>query len=66
MDFLEKLKPKIISRGRIRAIELDADIFLRIEMSDIQVLVTEGEEGIIHLVAQNGPVSVVLRLTENF
>lgn len=65
MDFLKKLKPRRVSTGRVRALELDADIFLRVEMSDINVFITE-EEGVLHIATQNGSISIVLRLTEKF
>jgi len=65
MTFLEKLKPKLVSTGKVRALELDADIFLRVEMKDINVFITK-ETGTIHIATQSGSISVVLRLTETF
>ena len=62
--FLEQLKPKVVDSGRLKALELDADVFIKVEMESLQVLL--GEDGVIHIVSSAGARTVVLRLTEKF
>lgn len=64
MPFIDKLKPRIVSSGRIRALEIDADVFLRIEVDSLEVLI--GEEGVLHLVSKSGNRLIVVKLTEKF
>ena len=64
MTFIDQLKPKLVSAGRVKALELDADVFLKLEVDNLQVLIAG--EGILHLVSQNESRLIVVRLTEKF
>ena len=64
-DFLQKLKPKVVGSGRLRALEADADVFLKLEIDDISIFTSE-EEGVVHIVSQNEKRLIVVRLTERF